>query len=63
MTGPSNLAKAFAGIEGAPRYLHADWGYEVLDQRSGKVLAAQTPQKMFDPGLDHEDVLGLDCVE
>lgn len=48
--GPTNLAKTFAGIEGTSRYLHSDWGYEVLDQTSGKVLAAQNDQKMFDPG-------------
>jgi D-alanyl-D-alanine carboxypeptidase/D-alanyl-D-alanine-endopeptidase (penicillin-binding protein 4) len=48
--GLTNLAKTFAGIEGTARYLHSDWGYEVLDQTSGKVLAAQNDQKMFDPG-------------
>ncbi len=50
MTGPANLAQTYSSIEGAPKYQHADWGYEILDQKSGKVLAAQNAQKMFDPG-------------
>ena len=50
VSGPSNLAQTFASIEGKPRYVHADWGYAVIDVRSGKFLAAQNPQKMFDPG-------------
>ncbi len=49
-TGTSNLTKTLAAIEGLPRYLHSDWGYSVLDQKSGKVLTAQNDQKMFDPG-------------
>jgi D-alanyl-D-alanine carboxypeptidase/D-alanyl-D-alanine-endopeptidase (penicillin-binding protein 4) len=50
VTGPANLAQTYSSIEGAPKYLHADWGYEVLDQKTGTVLAAQNAQKMFDPG-------------
>ena len=50
VTGPPDLAQTFASIEGQPRYAHADWGYTVIDVKSGKVLAAQNPQKMFDPG-------------
>jgi D-alanyl-D-alanine carboxypeptidase/D-alanyl-D-alanine-endopeptidase (penicillin-binding protein 4) len=50
VTGPGDLARTFAAIEGNPRYVHADWGYEALDVKTGKVLGAQNPQKMFDPG-------------
>jgi D-alanyl-D-alanine carboxypeptidase/D-alanyl-D-alanine-endopeptidase (penicillin-binding protein 4) len=50
VSGPANLTQTFASIEGQPRYAHADWGYAVVDVKSGKVLAAQNPQKMFDPG-------------
>jgi serine-type D-Ala-D-Ala carboxypeptidase/endopeptidase (penicillin-binding protein 4) len=54
-SGPANaagtsLTSTFAAIEGAPRYVHSTWGYEVVDVKSGKVLAAQNAQKMFDPG-------------
>jgi serine-type D-Ala-D-Ala carboxypeptidase/endopeptidase (penicillin-binding protein 4) len=50
VTGGARLAKTFARIESFSRYRQSDWGYEVLDQNSGKVLAAQNAQKMFDPG-------------
>ena len=49
-TGPSELLDALAKIEDKPRYEQADWGYVVLDEKSGKVLAAQNDKKMFDPG-------------
>ncbi len=49
-TGPANLTKAFAAIEGLSRYRQSDWGYSVIGQKSGEVLAAQNDQKMFDPG-------------
>ena len=48
--GPSDLAATFAGIENSARYDDSDWGYLVVDQETGKVLAAQNAQKMFDPG-------------
>jgi PBP4 family serine-type D-alanyl-D-alanine carboxypeptidase len=50
VSGPANLTQTFTSIEGKPRYVHADWGYTVIDVKSGRVLAAQNPQKMFDPG-------------
>jgi serine-type D-Ala-D-Ala carboxypeptidase/endopeptidase (penicillin-binding protein 4) len=48
--GAARVAKAIARIESFSRYRQSDWGYEILDQNSGKVLVAQNPQKMFDPG-------------
>jgi serine-type D-Ala-D-Ala carboxypeptidase/endopeptidase (penicillin-binding protein 4) len=50
VAGTAEVAKVFAGIESKSRYRQSDWGYEVLDQKSGKVLLAQNDQKMFDPG-------------
>jgi D-alanyl-D-alanine carboxypeptidase/D-alanyl-D-alanine-endopeptidase (penicillin-binding protein 4) len=48
--GAAKVVKAIARIESKPRYRQSDWGYAVLDQKSGKVLAAQNARKMFDPG-------------
>ena len=48
--GGTSLTSTFAAIEGAPRYSHSTWGYQVSDVKSGKVLAVQNAQKMFDPG-------------
>jgi D-alanyl-D-alanine carboxypeptidase/D-alanyl-D-alanine-endopeptidase (penicillin-binding protein 4) len=50
VSGPGNLVKAVATIEGQPRYGHADWGIQVLDVDGGKVLASQNSQKLFLPG-------------
>ncbi len=49
-TGPQNLTKALAAIENQPEFAHTTWGYQVLDQKSGRVLASQNAQSMFDPG-------------
>lgn len=49
-TAPTGLSQALAAIEGQPRYRQSDWGYSVLDQKSGEVLAAQNAERMFDPG-------------
>jgi serine-type D-Ala-D-Ala carboxypeptidase/endopeptidase (penicillin-binding protein 4) len=49
-TGPARLTKALAAIEDLPKYKSSDWGYVVLDQKSGEVLASQNANKMFDPG-------------
>ncbi len=49
-TGPRNLTAALAAIENRPRYDHSTWGYQVVDQKSGQVLAAQNAESMFDPG-------------
>jgi serine-type D-Ala-D-Ala carboxypeptidase/endopeptidase (penicillin-binding protein 4) len=49
-TGPATLTAALAAIENLPKYKPADWGYSVLDQESGEVIAAQNADHMFDPG-------------
>ena len=46
----SKLAKQLAAIENQARYRQADWGYTVLDAKSGKQLIAQNDEKLFDPG-------------
>jgi serine-type D-Ala-D-Ala carboxypeptidase/endopeptidase (penicillin-binding protein 4) len=46
----STLAQTFARIEHKPVYRQSTWGYDVLDQRTGQVLASQNDQQMFDPG-------------
>jgi serine-type D-Ala-D-Ala carboxypeptidase/endopeptidase (penicillin-binding protein 4) len=48
--GARKLARTIARIERGSVYRQSDWGYEVLDENTGKVLAAQNQQKMFDPG-------------
>jgi D-alanyl-D-alanine carboxypeptidase/D-alanyl-D-alanine-endopeptidase (penicillin-binding protein 4) len=49
-TGPQKLTTALTAIENLPRYGHSTWGYQVLDQSNGHVLASQNAQSMFDPG-------------
>ncbi len=49
-TGPQDLTTALAAIENQSRFDHSTWGYQVVDQESGHVLAAQNAQSMFDPG-------------
>jgi D-alanyl-D-alanine carboxypeptidase/D-alanyl-D-alanine-endopeptidase (penicillin-binding protein 4) len=49
-TGPQDLTTALAAIENQSRYDHSTWGYQVLDQETGQVLASQNAQSMFDPG-------------
>jgi D-alanyl-D-alanine carboxypeptidase/D-alanyl-D-alanine-endopeptidase (penicillin-binding protein 4) len=49
-TGPENLTTALAAIEDHSRYDHSTWGYQVVDQKSGAILASQNAQSMFDPG-------------
>jgi D-alanyl-D-alanine carboxypeptidase len=48
--GPSDLTRALLAIEQGPRYQQSDWGYLVLDQNTGEVLASQSPVRMFDAG-------------
>ena len=48
--GGSSVSAQIARIAAEPRYDHADWGYQVVDQRTGAVLVARNAQKMFDPG-------------
>jgi D-alanyl-D-alanine carboxypeptidase/D-alanyl-D-alanine-endopeptidase (penicillin-binding protein 4) len=49
-TGPSALTGSLLAIEQGPRYTQSDWGYLVLDQKTGEVLASQSPVRMFDAG-------------
>src|ERR1700749_668413 len=46
----STLTQTFARIEHKSIYRRSTWGYDVLDQRTGQVLASQHSQQMFDPG-------------
>jgi serine-type D-Ala-D-Ala carboxypeptidase/endopeptidase (penicillin-binding protein 4) len=46
----AKLTQTFARIEHKPIYRRSTWGYDVLDQRTGQVLASQNDQQMFDPG-------------
>jgi len=48
--GPNKLTKALLAIENQPKYEPSDWGYIAIDEKTGEVLAAQNPDKMFDPG-------------
>jgi serine-type D-Ala-D-Ala carboxypeptidase/endopeptidase (penicillin-binding protein 4) len=48
-SGPG-LTAALAEIENQPKYQASDWGYSVLDQKTGEVLAAQNADHLFDPG-------------
>ena len=48
--GPADLTAALVAIENQPKYNSSDWGYIAIDQKTGEVLAAQNPDKMFDPG-------------
>ncbi len=50
VTGPKSLTRALADIEDQPKYQSSDWGYSVLDQTTGDVLAAQNADHYFDPG-------------
>lgn len=49
-TGPSDLTASLLAIEANERYAQSDWGYVVLDQETGEVLASQAPDRMFDAG-------------
>jgi D-alanyl-D-alanine carboxypeptidase/D-alanyl-D-alanine-endopeptidase (penicillin-binding protein 4) len=49
-SGVAKVVKAIDRIEAKPMYRQANWGYTVVDQKSGKVLASQAADKMFDPG-------------
>lgn len=50
VVGPTSLTDALANVENLPRYAPSDWGYSVLDQKTGTVLAAQNADHYFDPG-------------
>lgn len=49
-TGPQNLTSALAAIENEARYHDSTWGYQVVDQKTGEVVASQNAEDMFDPG-------------
>ena len=49
-TGSKSLTDALADIENLPKYESSDWGYSVLDQKTGDVLAADNADHYFDPG-------------
>ncbi|MGB6581367.1 MAG: D-alanyl-D-alanine carboxypeptidase, partial [Streptosporangiaceae bacterium] len=49
-TEPAGLTATLAKIQDQPRYQPSDWGYSVLDQNTGEVLAAQNADHLFDPG-------------
>jgi D-alanyl-D-alanine carboxypeptidase/D-alanyl-D-alanine-endopeptidase (penicillin-binding protein 4) len=46
----AKVIKAINRIERQSKYRQADWGYTVLDQRTGRVRVSQRAHKMFDPG-------------
>jgi D-alanyl-D-alanine carboxypeptidase/D-alanyl-D-alanine-endopeptidase (penicillin-binding protein 4) len=46
----AELTETIERIEAHPRYRQSDWGYQVQDQRTGRVIAGQNALKMFDPG-------------
>ena len=49
-TGLAKVARAFHSIVNKPLYRQSDWGYTVIDQKTGRTLLTLNPQKMFDPG-------------
>ena len=57
--GRTSLTATFAAIEGAPRYAHSTWGYEVTDVKSGNVLARAEPAEDVRSRLDDEALLGV----
>jgi D-alanyl-D-alanine carboxypeptidase/D-alanyl-D-alanine-endopeptidase (penicillin-binding protein 4) len=46
----SPVSAQLARIAAQARYHHSDWGYQVVDQRTGAVLVSRNARKMFDPG-------------
>ena len=48
--GAAKVVKAIDRIEHQPIYRQSDWGYTIVEQQSGRVLASQNADKMFDPG-------------
>jgi D-alanyl-D-alanine carboxypeptidase/D-alanyl-D-alanine-endopeptidase (penicillin-binding protein 4) len=48
--GTAAVVGAINRIEGKSIYRQSDWGYAIVEQGSGKVLASQNAHKMFDPG-------------
>lgn len=50
VAGAKRVAKTVDRIESKARYRQADWGLQIADQKTGRVLVGQNPRKMFDPG-------------
>jgi D-alanyl-D-alanine carboxypeptidase/D-alanyl-D-alanine-endopeptidase (penicillin-binding protein 4) len=48
--GVAKVQSTILRIERKSIYARSNWGYEILDQRSGRIIAAQDDQKLFDPG-------------
>lgn len=48
--GVAKAVGAIDRIEREPIYRQSDWGYTIVEQKSGRVLASQNAHKMFDPG-------------
>jgi D-alanyl-D-alanine carboxypeptidase/D-alanyl-D-alanine-endopeptidase (penicillin-binding protein 4) len=48
--GAAKVVSTINRIESKSLYRQSDWGYAIVDQGSGKVLASQNAHKMFDPG-------------
>jgi serine-type D-Ala-D-Ala carboxypeptidase/endopeptidase (penicillin-binding protein 4) len=49
-SGVAKLGQIFNRIERKPVYRNSTWGYDILDQRSGRTIRAQNARQMFDPG-------------
>jgi len=47
--GVAKVVRAIDRIESKPLYRQSNWGYAIVDQGSGKVLASQSAHRMFDP--------------
>lgn len=48
--GVAKVVAAIERIESKPVYRNSSWGYAIVEQGSGRVLASQSGRKMFDPG-------------
>jgi D-alanyl-D-alanine carboxypeptidase/D-alanyl-D-alanine-endopeptidase (penicillin-binding protein 4) len=48
--GPTELVSALQAVEDQPRYAQSDWGYAVMDEATGELVASQNADKLFDPG-------------
>jgi D-alanyl-D-alanine carboxypeptidase/D-alanyl-D-alanine-endopeptidase (penicillin-binding protein 4) len=50
VAGVAEVTAAIDRIEGLPVYRNSTWGYAIVEEGSGRVLASQAARKMFDPG-------------
>ena len=58
-TGPADLTAALRAITDQPKYEQSDWGYVVLDEETGEVLASRERRQDVRPRLDDEELRGL----